>query len=133
MARYDINTRLQGEDARCVLNGLYLGRARQHVDFHTRTYHDAPSCTSEQQYKGIMNDHARGVFNGQVHVAKDAQKSDAVQSNHNLLLSRNSEVDTKPQLEINADDVKCAHGTTVGQLDERQLFYLRSQIGRAHV
>ena len=100
---------------------------RQHVDFHTRIFHAHPDCTSRQHYKGILDGHSRGVFNGQVHVYEGADGSDAEQSNQNLLLSRNAEVDTKPQLEIYADDVRCAHGTTVGQLDEHMLFYLRSR------
>jgi Fe-S cluster assembly protein SufD len=127
IARNDINTWFTAPNANATLNGLYIGSGRQHVDFHTRTYHDAPDCTSKQHYKGILDGHGRGVFNGQVHVAVDAQRSDAEQANHNLLLSRNAEIDTKPQLEIYADDVKCAHGTTVGQLDSDMLFYLRSR------
>jgi Fe-S cluster assembly protein SufD len=127
LSRHDINTHFDGPGGTCEMNGLYLGVARQHMDFHTRIYHAHPNCTSRQHYKGILDDHARGVFNGQVHVLPDAQKSDAEQSNHNLLLSKNAEIDTKPQLEINADDVKCAHGTTVGQLDDTMLFYLRSR------
>ena len=127
IARYDINVHLRGEHASCVLNGLYLGSGRQHVDFHTRIHHVEPNCNSEQLYKGVLGGSARGVFNGQVHVHAHAQKSDAQQSNHNLLLSRNAEIDTKPQLEILADDVKCSHGTTVGQIDNNMLFYLRSR------
>jgi Fe-S cluster assembly protein SufD len=125
--RSDINVHLLGEQASVTLNGLYIGSGRQHVDFHTRIHHAAPHCQSEQLYKGILSGSARGVFNGQVHVHEHAQKSDAQQANHNLLLSRNAEIDTKPQLEILADDVKCSHGTTVGQLDETMLFYLRSR------
>jgi Fe-S cluster assembly protein SufD len=127
ISRYDINVHLNGDSAACVLNGLYLGSGRQHVDFHTRIHHAKPNCTSEQLYKGILGGSSRGVFNGQVHVHQDAQKSDAQQANHNLLLSRNAEIDTKPQLEILADDVKCSHGTTVGQIDQGMLFYLRSR------
>lgn len=127
IARHDINTHFKAPGARCVMNGLYLGTGRQHVDFHTQIHHEAPDCSSQQLYKGILDGHGRGVFNGQVHVWPDAQRSDAEQSNHNLLLSRNAEIDTKPQLEIYADDVKCSHGTTVGQLDDNQLFYLRSR------
>ncbi len=127
LARYDINTEFAAPNGSCALNGLYLGSARQHVDFHIRTFHNHPHCTSRQYYKGVLDGSARGVFNGQVHVLPSAQKSDAQQANHNLLLSRNTEIDTKPQLEIYADDVRCAHGTTVGQLDEQMLFYLRSR------
>ena len=97
------------------------------MDYHTRIDHAEPECTSDQDYRGILSGRARGVFNGQVHVHPHAQKSDATQSNKNLLLSRDAEVDTKPQLEIYANDVKCAHGATVGQLDERMVFYLRSR------
>ena len=127
IARHDINARFTAPNGNIVLNGLYMGSDRQHVDFHTRLFHAATDCTSEQIYKGILDGHARGVFNGQVHVEPDAQRTQADQSNHNLLLSRNAEIDTKPQLEIYADDVKCSHGTTVGQLDEQMLFYLRSR------
>jgi Fe-S cluster assembly protein SufD len=127
IARHDINVSLDAPGASCGLNGLYLGRARQHVDYHTRVDHTKPECTSDEDYRGILDGRARGVFNGRVYVHPDAQKTDARQSNRNLLLSRNAEVDTKPQLEIHADDVKCAHGATVGQLDERMVFYLRSR------
>ena len=127
IARHDINAWFTAPNGNIVLNGLYMGSGRQHVDFHTRLFHGATDCTSEQVYKGILGGHARGVFNGQVHVEPDAQRTQADQSNHNLLLSRNAEIDTKPQLEIYADDVKCSHGTTVGQLDEQMLFYLRSR------
>ena len=125
--RADINVHLSGEEASVTLNGLYIGSGRQHVDYHTRIHHAEPNCSSEQLYKGILGGSARGVFNGQVHVHEHAQRSDAQQANHNLLLSRNAEIDTKPQLEILADDVKCSHGTTVGQLDDTMLFYLRSR------
>jgi len=127
IARNDINVHLAAEGAECNLNGLYIGNGRQHVDFHTRVDHAMPHGTSREDYKGILSDHSRGVFNGQVHVHPDAQKTDAEQSNKNLLLSPTAEVDTKPQLEIYADDVKCAHGATVGQLDEHMVFYLRSR------
>lgn len=127
LSRHDVNVHLLGGQANCTLNGLYLGSARQQVDFHTRIHHRVPDCQSEQLYKGILSGSSRGVFNGQVHVHEDAQRSDAQQESHNLLLSRNAEIDTKPQLEILADDVKCTHGTTVGQLDETMLFYLRSR------
>ena len=110
-----------------ALNGLYEARGRQHVDFHTRVDHREPGGTSEQVYKGLLDGHGRGVFNGRVVVHRGAQHSDASQSNHNLLLSQDAEVDTKPQLEIFADDVKCSHGATVGQLDERAVHYVRSR------
>lgn len=127
LARNEINSRLLGETAHCGLYGLYMANGRQHLDFHTRVDHAVPRCTSDEFYKGILDGHGRGVFNGQVHVYVDAQQTDAQQSNQNLLLSKNAEIDTKPQLEIYADDVKCSHGATVGQLDEQMLFYLRSR------
>lgn len=110
-----------------MLNGLFMAAGRQHVDFHTRIDHAKAHGTSEEIYKGILDGRARGVFNGRVKVHPDAQKTDARQSNNNLLLSRDAEVDTKPELEIYADDVKCSHGATVGQLDEQILFYMRSR------
>jgi len=127
ISRNDINVRLDAEGADCELNGLYLGKGRQHTDFHTRIDHEKPHGSSREFYKGILTGHARGVFDGRVYVHPDAQKTDAQQSNSNLLLSRDAEVDTKPQLEIYADDVKCSHGATVGQLDENMVFYLRSR------
>jgi Fe-S cluster assembly protein SufD len=127
LARNDINIELDGEGAACALNGLFMVGGRQHVDFHTRVDHVKPRGTSEEVYRGILDGRARGVFNGRVKVFPDAQKTDARQSNNNLLLSRDAEIDTKPELEIYADDVKCAHGATVGQLDEQTLYYLRSR------
>lgn len=127
ISRHDINTALQAENASCVLNGLYMVDGRQHVDFHTRVDHIAPHCESDETYKGILDGHGRAVFNGQAHVHPGAQKTEAHQSNRNLLLSRTAEIDTKPQLEIYADDVACSHGATVGQLDNTMLFYLRSR------
>jgi Fe-S cluster assembly protein SufD len=127
LARCDINVRLAGPGARCTLNGLFLAGGRQHTDFHTRVDHLVPDCASEETYKGILDGHSRGVFNGRVIVHPDAQRTDARQENHNLLLSRDAEIDTKPQLEIHADDVKCSHGATVGQLDEAMVFYLRTR------
>jgi Fe-S cluster assembly protein SufD len=100
---------------------------RQLVDHHTRIDHAKPRGTSREYYRGVLDGAARGIFNGKVVVHPDAQHTDAEQSNHNLLLSKAAEVDTKPQLEIYADDVKCAHGATVGQLDENMIFYLRSR------
>jgi len=127
LARNDINSVMGDEGATCNLYGLYVADGRQHTDFHTRIDHAKPHCTSNEFYKGILDGHSRAVFNGQVHVHPDAQKSDAQQANNNLLLSKNAEVDTKPQLEIYADDVTAAHGATVGQLDENMMFYLRSR------
>ena len=127
LVRNDINVLLDAEGAGCTLNGLFMVGGRQHVDYHTRVDHAKANCTSEEVYKGILDGRARGVFNGRVKVHPNAQKTDAHQSNHNLLLSRDAEIDTKPELEIYADDVKCSHGATVGQLDEETLYYLRSR------
>lgn len=127
LSRHDIDVTLDHERARCSLDGLYVANGRQHVDFHTNVEHVAPRCESEEYYKGIAGGRGRGVFNGRVHVHPDAQKTEAHQTNRNLLLSRNAEIDTKPQLEIHADDVKCSHGATIGQLDEQMLFYLRAR------
>ena len=127
LARVGINVRLQAEDAACDLDGLYITDGRQHIDHHTRIDHLQPRCTSREFYKGVLGGASRAVFNGRVVVHPDAQGSDALQSNHNLLLSENAEIDAKPHLEIWADDVKCSHGATVGQLDEAQVFYLRSR------
>jgi len=124
LARTDISVCLNGERATCSLDGLYLVDGRQHVDHHTRIDHAQPRGTSREFYKGVLAGAARGVFNGKVIVHPDAQLSDAEQRNHNLLLSAQAEIDTKPQLEIWADDVKCSHGATVGQLDAEQIFYL---------
>lgn len=116
-----------GEASDCTLNGLYVGEDRQHMDHHTRLNHAQPHATSHEYYKGILNDRSQGVFQGRIIVAQDAQKTDSKMNNRNLLLSDRAEVDTKPQLEIYADDVKCAHGVTVGQLDKTAVFYLRSR------
>lgn len=127
LARNDITSALSGPESTCSFDGLYLLDGRQHADHHTRVDHLAPSCTSREYYRGILDGASHGVFNGKVIVHSHAVKTDAHQSNHNLLLSRQAEVDTKPQLEIFADDVKCTHGATVGQLNEDSLFYLRSR------
>ena len=127
LVRNDIHSQLQAEGAAIIMNGLYLAGGRQHMDNHTRVDHQKPHTRSRENYRGVLNDHARGVFNGKVVVHKDAQKTDAEQSNANLLLSDNAEVDTKPELEIYADDVKCSHGATVGQLDKDMMFYLRTR------
>jgi len=126
LARTDVHTDLQ-QAAECDLNGLYLGVKRQHLDSHTRINHLEPQAVSRELYKGVLNQRARGVFQGRVLVAEGAQKTDSDMHNHNLLLSDDAEADTKPQLEIYADDVKCAHGITVGQLDEKSIFYLQSR------
>jgi len=127
LARTDLNVSLEAEGAECALDGLYVAGGRQHVDYHTRIDHAQPGGTSRERYKGILSGRGRGVFNGRIYVHPDAQRSDAEMSNDNLLLSRDAEIDTKPQLEIFADDVKCAHGATVGQLDETAVYYLRSR------
>jgi len=126
-ARTDLNVRFAGEHAECDLQGLYLAGDRQLMDFHLDVDHRLPHCSSRENFKGILYGKGRAVFDGRVYVAKDAQRTDAAMSNRNLLLSEGAEVDTKPQLEINADDVKCSHGTTVGQIEPEQLFYLRSR------
>lgn len=127
LARSDISILLQAEKAHCVMNGIYVPTEGQHVDHHTTVHHLVPHCTSEQDYKGILKGRAKAVFNGKVIVAKDAQKTQAKQQNKNLLLSNHAEINTKPQLEIFADDVICSHGATVGQLDEDAVFYLASR------
>lgn len=127
LARNDIRIKLTGEGAKCCLNGVYLVGGRQHVDNHTQIDHLVPSCCSDELYKGVIQGRARAVFNGKVVVHPAAQQSDARQLNKNLLLSAKAEVDTKPELQIYADDVKCTHGATVGQLDAQALFYLQSR------
>jgi Fe-S cluster assembly protein SufD len=127
LARTDITTSFDAEGCEADLDGLYVVSGRQHVDHHTRIDHAQPRGTSRELYCGVLDGQSRAVFNGKVIVHPGAQKSDARQANHNLLLSRGAEVDAKPQLEIYADDVKCTHGATVGQLDAAQLFYLRSR------
>jgi Fe-S cluster assembly protein SufD len=127
LSRTGIGTSLNAANAQATLNGLYFVGGRQHVDHHTRIDHAEPHGTSREYYRGVLDGAARGVFNGRVIVHRDAQQTDTHQANHNLLLSRDAEIDTKPQLEIYADDVKCTHGATVGQLDEKQLFYLRAR------
>jgi Fe-S cluster assembly protein SufD len=126
-SRCGISTRFDDEGCEAELLGLYLAEGRQHMDHHTRIDHASPRGTSRQLYKGVVDGGARAVFNGKVVVQRDAQGSDAAQTNRNLLLSSKAEVDTKPQLEIWADDVKCSHGATVGQLDPEQIFYLRTR------
>ncbi len=126
-ARTELDVRFAGEHAECDLQGLYLAGDQQLVDYHLDVNHALPKCTSRERFKGILYGKGKAVFDGRVYVAKDAQQTDAAMSNKNLLLSQNAEVDTKPQLEINADDVKCSHGTTVGQIEPEMLFYLRSR------
>jgi len=131
LARTNIYTSLEGDAATCTLNGLYLADGTQHIDNQTSIEHIAPNCPSHEVYKGVLDGRSHGVFNGKVYVHPEAQKTDGKQSNNNLLLSAGARVDTKPQLEIFADDVKCTHGATVGRLDEVAMFYLNSRgIGR---
>ena len=127
LARTNIYTSLEGDAATCTLNGLYLTDGVQHIDNQTSIEHIAPNCPSHEVYKGVLDGHSHGVFNGKVYVHPEAQKTDGKQSNNNLLLSPNARIDTKPQLEIFADDVKCTHGATVGRLDEVAMFYLNSR------
>jgi Fe-S cluster assembly protein SufD len=132
LSRDDVNATFAGEGGECVLNGLFMAAGTQHLDTHTRVDHARPHTTSRELYKGILGGKARGVFDGRVIVRKDAQKTDAQQTNKNLLLSREALVHSTPALEILADDVKCKHGSTTGQLDPTSLFYLRSRgIGEA--
>lgn len=127
LSRHDISIVLDHEGAECRVDGLYVVGAGQHADTHSVIDHRQPHCTSRQLYKGILDGKSRAVFNGKVFVREGAQQTDAQQTNRNLLLSNEARVDTKPQLEIFADDVKCAHGATVGQLEEEELFYLISR------
>ncbi|HEY9283574.1 MAG TPA: Fe-S cluster assembly protein SufD [Pyrinomonadaceae bacterium] len=127
LSRHEITVRLLAEGAECWVDGLYIAGAGQHADTHSTIDHVAPRCASHQLYKGILDGDGRAVFNGRVFVRRDAQQTDAQQTNRNLLLSPDARVDTKPQLEIFADDVKCSHGATVGQLEEEELFYLLSR------
>jgi len=127
LARTDIATRLGAPGAACTLQGLYVARGTQHVDHHTTIDHRQPRGRSRELYKGIMDGRATAVFNGKVFVRPHAQQSDAEQLNKNLLLSDDAQIDTKPQLEILADDVKCSHGATIGQLDDDAIFYLRAR------
>ena len=127
IARHDLRARLGGPGAETLLYGLYLGRGDQLVDNHTTIFHDQPDCRSWEVYKGILGDRAHGVFSGKIIVQPIAQKTDAKQTNRTLLLSDTARIDTKPQLEIFADDVKCTHGATVGNLDPMARFYLTSR------
>jgi len=132
LARTNIYTSLDGEGATCTLNGLYLADGSQHIDNQTSIEHIAPNCPSHEVYKGVLDGRSHAVFNGKVYVHPEAQKTDGKQSNNNLLLSPTARIDTKPQLEIFADDVKCTHGATVGRLDDMAMFYLNSRgIGAA--
>jgi Fe-S cluster assembly protein SufD len=127
LSRTNIATVLDGPGAHVTLNGLYMAGGTQTIDHQTRIEHVKEHCTSHEVYKGVLDDAAHAVFNGKVYVQPEAQKTDGKQSNNNLLLSERAHVDTKPQLEIFADDVKCTHGATIGRLDETALFYLKSR------
>jgi Fe-S cluster assembly protein SufD len=127
IARNDVRAVLAAEGAECILNGLYVADGKQLVDNHTVIDHAMPHCASRELYKGILDGQARSVFNGRIIVRKDAQKTDSKQTNRNLLLSEEATVYTNPQLEIYADDVRCTHGATIGQLDEEAMFYMRSR------
>jgi len=127
LVRVDVDASLDGEGAEATLNGLFLAAGVRHVDVHTRLDHRVPHGTSRELYKGLAADRATAVFNGKVIVRAGAAKTDSRQTNHNLLLSDDATIDTKPELEIDADDVKCAHGATIGRLREEELFYLRSR------
>ncbi len=127
ITRNDINSRLDGENIETHYYGLYMVNGKQHVDNHTFVDHAKPNCMSNEVYKGILDDSSRGVFNGKIIVRRDAQKTNAYQQNETILLSNKATIDTKPQLEIFADDVKCSHGATVGHLDETSEFYIRSR------
>lgn len=127
LSRHDINVTMDHEGASCSVDGLYVVDGNQHTDTHSVIDHRKPRCSSHQLYKGILDGKSRAVFNGKVFVRHGAQQTDAQQTNKNLLLSNDAQVDTKPQLEIYADDVKCTHGAAIGQLDEDQMFYLESR------
>ena len=127
LVRNNVHPVLAGEGGECLINGLFAGNGRQHLDNYMLVEHASPHCGSRQFYNGILDGQAHGVFHGRIIVHKDAQKTDAKQTNRNLLLSDTAQIDTKPQLEIYADDVKCTHGATIGQIEESALFYLRSR------
>ena len=127
LARHEVKVTLEAPEAQVALNGLYLPRGRQHLDNPTTIEHAAPHCTSRELYKGVVDGHGRGIFDGHIVVRPGAMKTDASQTNKNLLLSASAQAYTRPRLEIFADDVKCAHGATVGQLDDEALYYLRTR------
>ncbi|MGH9431488.1 MAG: Fe-S cluster assembly protein SufD [Terriglobia bacterium] len=132
LVRNDVNCVMGGEGAECTLNGLYQTAGRQHVDNHTLIDHAMPHCSSREYYKGVLDGHSTGVFSGSIVVRKDAQKTDAIQNNKNLLLSEDAVINTKPELQILADDVRCTHGATIGQLNAEAIFYMQARgIGKA--
>jgi Fe-S cluster assembly protein SufD len=127
LVRNNVHPVLAGEGGDCLINGLFIGGGRQHLDNYMLVEHTSPHCASRQFYNGILDERAHGVFHGRIIVHKNAQKTDAKQTNRNLMLSDEAQIDTKPQLEIHADDVKCTHGATIGQIEEDASFYLRSR------
>lgn len=127
LKRNDIHVNFNGNNAYCRLNGVFLSKHKQHIDNHLNLEHAVPHCNSDTVYKGFITDQSRAVFNGRIHIHKHAQKTEAHLNNKNLLLSNKAELDTKPELEIYADDVKCSHGASIGQLDEKSLFYFQSR------
>jgi Fe-S cluster assembly protein SufD len=127
LVRNDLHAVLADEGIECTMNGLYLASGHQHVDNHTVIEHAKPRCSSRELFKGILGGRAKAVFNGRIHVHPQAQKTDAKQTNRCILLSDDAQINTNPQLEIYADDVKCTHGAAVGRIDEDAVFYLRSR------
>jgi len=127
LTRNNLNFYHQGEHINSTLKGITIIEGKQHVDHHTLVQHATPNCESHQNYKGIFNDRSTGVFNGKIYVEREAQKTDAFQQNNNILLSDKATINAKPQLEIFADDVKCSHGCTIGQLDDKAMFYMQSR------
>ena len=127
LIRNNLNFYQYGEHCNSILKGVTILEEKQHVDHNTLVHHIAPNCESHQDYKGIFDDNSTGVFNGKILVEKDAQKLDAFQQNNNILISDKATINSKPQLEIFADDVRCSHGCTIGQLDDEAMFYLRSR------
>jgi Fe-S cluster assembly protein SufD len=127
MGRHDLHVLMTESGAHCELNGVVVTKGKQHFDNHTNIEHIASHCTSEENYRCIADDQSHIVFNGRIHIHKDAQKTLGEMNNRNLLLSNGAEIDTKPELEIYADDVKCAHGATIGQLNEKEVYYLKTR------
>jgi Fe-S cluster assembly protein SufD len=127
LVRNNVHLVLAGEGADCLINGVFMPGGKQHIDNFIWVEHASPNCDSRQFYNGILKERASGVFSGRIVVHEDAQKTDAKQTNRNLLLSDDAQVDSKPQLEIYADDVKCTHGATIGQLDDDAIFYMRAR------
>ena len=126
-SRLDTDVRFTATGGECELNGLYIGGGKQHIDHHTCVDHAVPNCRSDQLYKGVLGGSSKAVFNGRIHIHADAQRSDSAMSNRNLLLTDLASINTKPELEIYADDVKASHGTTVGQVDDNAIYYLRTR------